>query len=210
MTSLPRFFRTTLAGGILFLLPAIVLVAIVGKALEIAHKIIAPLAELLPVPSLIGLDAPMLLAVGLVILFCFLAGVVARTTIAQRATNYVEAAALSHVPGYEFVKAISQSLLVPEKSPDYTVVLARFDDVWQLAFFVERLKNGHVAVFVPGSPSPQSGSVYFMTEDRVKTTDITFNAAMKCLKRYGKGAGALLEERLAAAAPAMGQDPSES
>lgn len=200
MKSLPRFLRTTLAGGILFLLPIVVVAILVGKAVEIADKIVGPLADLLPVHSPIGLKTPMLLAIGLVILCCFLAGFFARTTIAQKTTNWVESAALSNMPGYNFVKAVSQSLLAPEKQPEFTVVLARFGDGWQIAFLVERLENGHVAVFVPGVPDPQSGSMYLMKEDRIAATDISFNSAMKCLKRYGKGSKEMLGLRLAAAA----------
>ena len=199
MRSLPRFLRTTLAGGILFLLPAVVLIILVSKAVEIADKIAGPLAEHLPVESPIGLKAPMLLAIGLLILFCFAAGVFARTTIAQRATSWVESAALSNLPGYSFVKAVSQGLLAPEKQPEFTVVLARFGDRWQNAFLVERLDDGHVAVFVPGVPNPQSGSLYFMSEDSIKTTDVSFNSAIKCLTSYGKGSKALFGGRLGAA-----------
>jgi uncharacterized membrane protein len=39
------------------------------------------------------------------------------------------------------------------------VVLARIEDSWQIAFLVERLEGGHVAVFMPGVPNPLSGSV---------------------------------------------------
>lgn len=196
MKSILKFTRTSLVGGILFLLPIVIVAIIAGKALAIAHKIVGPLAAHLPEDSVFGLDMPRLLAVGLLVLFCFLAGVFARTKLAQKGILWLETTVLSNLPGYEFIKSLSGSLLGDESKQVYPVVLARIEDAWQLAFLVERMAGGHVAVFVPGAPSPQSGSVYFMTQDRIQLLDIPAQAAMKCLKRYGLGANALLGNRL--------------
>ena len=104
----------------------------------------------------------------------------------------VKTAVLANVPGYELVKGMGESMLGVEKQTGHQPVLARIEDAWQFAFLVERLADGHVTVFVPGAPNPLSGSVYFMTEDRIKTVDIPTAAAMKCLKRVGAGANTLL------------------
>jgi uncharacterized membrane protein len=64
MKRLLKFLRTTLVGGLLFLVPIIVLVVILGKALALAHQLVDPLAEHLPVHSVIGLRTPMLLAIA--------------------------------------------------------------------------------------------------------------------------------------------------
>ena len=198
-----KFIRTTLVGGILFLVPIIVVVIILGKALAIARQIVGPLAAQLPMKSAIGLETPKLLAIALLILFCFLTGVIARAAIAQKAINWLELTVLSNLPGYEFIKLVTGNLLGSGQQQMHQVVLARIEDCWQIAFLIERLEGGHVAVFVPGAPSPQSGSVYFMTEDRVRLVDIPSAAAMKCLKRYGLGANALLGSRLNCQPPSI-------
>ena len=206
MKSILKFMRTSLVGGILFLLPIVVLAIIAGKALAIARKIVGPLAAHLPEDSVFGLDMPKLLAIGLLVLFCFLAGVFARTRLAQKGVSWLETTVLSNLPGYEFIKNLSGNLLGDENKKAYPVVLARSEDCWQLAFLIERLDGGHVTVFVPGAPSPQSGSVYFMTEDRIRLLDIPSPAATKCLKRYGLGSNALLGKSLSA--PGESRKPS--
>jgi uncharacterized membrane protein len=202
MKGILKFTRTTLVGGILFLLPIVVVAILVGKALAIAGKIVGPLAAHLPEDSVFGLDMPKLLAIGLLVLFCFLAGVFARTALAQKGVRWLETTVLSNLPGYEFFKNLSGNLLGHENKQTYPTVLARIEDAWQLAFLIERLEDGHVAVFVPGTPSPQSGSLYFMAEDRIRLLDIPSSAATKCLKRYGLGAKALLGGRLSPASVA--------
>ena len=89
---------------------------------------------------------------------------------------------------------MGESLLGVEDEPVPQVVLARIEDAWQIAFLVERLEDGHLAVFVPGAPNPQSGSVYLMTEDRIKPAGIPPAVALKCLTRLGAGSSGLLRE----------------
>ena len=166
MKRLLHFTRMSLVGGVLFLMPVVVLVFILGKAFGIAHKIVLPLAAHLPIESVLGLETPRVLASALLLLFCFLTGVFARTACARSIVNWLETALLSNLPGYEFIKTMSENFLAAEKEHVYPVLLARIEDSWQLGFLIERLEGGLFAVFIPGTPSPQSGSVYFMTEDR--------------------------------------------
>ncbi len=194
MKGILQFLKATLVGGILFLVPVILLVIIVGKALEIARKIVDPLAARVPVESVIGLETPKLLAIALLVLLCFFAGLFARTAPARRGVRWLEAAVLSNVPGYEFIKSTFAITVGAESEHSQEVVLVQMEDAWQFAFVIERLEHGNVAVFVPGAPNPQSGSLYFMAEDRIKSLDISSTSALKCLRRLGVGSNVLLRE----------------
>jgi uncharacterized membrane protein len=186
------FLRTTLVGGLFFLVPIVVLGIIAGKALVLVGNLVNPLAALIPVQSMIGLQTPMLLAGGLIVMSCFAAGFIARTRLAQKLVNRMEDSVLSNLPGYEFIKGMSASILGVENQSTYSVVLARFDDYWQIGFRIEVLENGLVAVFIPDAPNPQSGAIYFMTSDRVSLTDSPLAVTLKCLRRLGAGSDALL------------------
>ena len=106
-----QFLRTTIVGGVLFLVPIILAVAVIGKALEIANKIVAPLAALIPVESVGGIRAAKLLAIGAIVLFCSLAGFFAKTTLAKKIVNWLESALLLNLPGYEFMKGMAESIV---------------------------------------------------------------------------------------------------
>src|SRR6266496_2620102 len=189
-----HFLRTTLVGGILFLVPIVVLVIVLKKALAIAHKLVDPIAVRLPCESLVGLRTSHLVAITVLVIFCLISGLFAKTALAKRSVSWLESAVLSNVPGYQFLKSMGESLLGVEDEPAPQVVLARIEDAWQIAFLVERLEDGHLAAFVPGAPNPQSGSVYLMTEDRIKPAGIPPAAALKCLTRLGAGSSGLLRE----------------
>jgi len=185
------FVRTTLTGGLLFLVPFVVLMVFAAKALELVQKLIHPLTSHMP-DSIVALHLDTVLAIAALLAICFLAGCVAPMVFARRFAKWIEINLLSNLPGYEFLKSIGESVLGGGESAQWQVVLARFDDFLQLGFLIERLENGMVAVFVPGAPNAHSGAVHFMTADRVISLSIAPTATLKCLKRMGVGSGELL------------------
>lgn len=196
MAGRSSLLKTTLVGGVMFLAPLVVLLIIIEKALEFAKRMIAPVAEHLPVASILGLRTPWLLALALILGFCFFAGVFARTSVAKRFVSWLESAILGNLPGYSLMKSLGGELTGADGSQAPPVVLARIEDAWQLAFLVDRIEGGHVAVFVPDAPSPWSGSVFFMTEDRIRPVTISAKDALKCIRRLGMGANELLRMKL--------------
>jgi uncharacterized membrane protein len=42
-------------------------------------------------------------------------------------------------------------------------------------------------VFVPSAPTPAAGSIYDLTEDRLKLLDVPVSAALGCIMRLGVG-----------------------
>jgi uncharacterized membrane protein len=191
MKAMFQFLKTTLVGGLLFLVPIMALLFFLGKALALAHKVVAPLATRLPAEAVVGLPMVLLLAILALVLFCFLAGLCARTALAQRATRNLEQAVLSKLPGYDLLKGMGESMLGFEKEGGYAVVLVRSDDNVQLGFEVDRAQD-LVAVFVPDAPNPRAGTLLFFSPDRVTPAGISMAQAMKCLKHYGAGSGTWL------------------
>jgi uncharacterized membrane protein len=190
------FLRATLVGGIVFLVPIVILAGIIGKALEFSHKLMIGLTKTIPAAAVGGIPLPRILAVVAIVLVCFIAGLLAKTAPARKMVEWLEAAILSNIPGYTFMKSMGETMIGVEGIKKHDVVLARIEDAWQIAFLVERMEQGQVAVFVPGAPSPLSGSVYFMTEDRIKPLDVPLAAALKCIKGLGQGSGELTRGRL--------------
>jgi uncharacterized membrane protein len=196
MKSVFHFLKATLLGGIVFLIPMIVLIVVLGKAFEVSRKVVAPLSERIAVESVGGIETPRLLAIAIIVFSCFLAGLLARTNLARQFVRWLESTFLSHLPGYSFMKSLGESMVGMEKEQTLEVVLARIEDAWQIAFLVERIEGGHVALYVPGAPGPWSGCVYFMSDHRIKPLDVPLKSALKCVKSLGMGSNALLRGQL--------------
>jgi uncharacterized membrane protein len=190
------FLKTTIVGGVLFLVPVIVLTVVIGKAYRIARMVVSPLAELISLETVAGIALAKLLAMALIVFFCFLAGIFAKTSPAKKMISWIESTLLSNMPGYSFMKGMGENAAGVRSAQTFEAVLARIEDARQIAFLIERIDGGHVAVFVPDAPSPWSGSVYFMTEDRIKPLGVPVTSALNCIKRLGIGANALLKGKL--------------
>jgi uncharacterized membrane protein len=191
-----KLIRTTIFGGIIFLIPVAIFVAVIGQGLKIAGTIARPVADALPVDMIGGVAVAHVLAIVLLLLVCFMAGLLARLALARKAVNALEANVLSRLPAYALLKTKTQSMLSPDDIEGMSVVVVRFDDFWQIAFAIERIEGGKVALFLPGSPDPWSGSVCIAEEERVTALDLPVAAVAQMAKRLGRGANEALRDRL--------------
>ena len=191
-----KLVRTTLIGGIIFLIPIAILVAVIGRGLKISGAIANPVADVLPVSMIGGVAVAHVLAIMLLLLICLLAGLLARLALARKAVDSLEVNVLSKIPAYALLKTKTQSMLSPADIEGMSVVIVRFDDLWQIGFEIERIEGGTVAVFLPGSPDPWSGSVCIAEEDRVTPLDLPVAAVANLMRRLGRGADEALRDRL--------------
>jgi uncharacterized membrane protein len=191
-----RLIRTTIIGGILFLVPIAILVAAIGKGLQITGALAKPLAQALPVDMIGGFAVAQVLAIMLLLLICFLAGLLARAALARRLVAALEVNVLAKLPAYALLKTKTQSMLSPDDIEGMSVAVVRFDDAWQIGFEIERIEGGKVALYLPGAPDPWSGGVCVMEEDRVTPLDLPVAVVTHMVRRLGRGANEALRDRL--------------
>jgi len=70
-----------------------------------------------------------------------------------------------------------------------TPVIAKFIDSSQIGVEVERLENGMVVVYLPGSPNPWSGNIVYLNEDKIEKLDIEFTTLAQIMESIGIGSG---------------------
>ena len=191
MKTIAQFVRTTIVGGLFFLAPIVVLIVILAKALDYAKKGLNAVVFHIPAASDLSAGVATVLAVALVALVCFVAGLVARTVTAQRVIDALESSVLSKIPAYDYLKQESASALGVDEIAELPVVFVPMEGGWQLGVQTEALSDGLVSIFVPGAPDPHSGSVFFFSADTVRPAGIKLVAALNCLRRCGAGASAI-------------------
>jgi uncharacterized membrane protein len=191
MKTIAHFVRTTVVGGLFFLAPIVVLIVILAKALDYVKKGLDAAAVHIPAASDLSAGVATPLAVSLIALICFLAGLVARTVTAQRVIDTLESSVLSKIPAYDYLKQESASALGVAEIAEHPVVFVPMEGGWQLGVQTEEVSDGLVSIFVPGAPDPHSGSVFFFPTDRVLPAGVKLVAALNCLRRCGAGAAAL-------------------
>jgi uncharacterized membrane protein len=149
--------------------------------------IAAPLDSLIPVDQIGGVALANILALILVIIICFLAGLAAKSLYAKRIHESIDSKLRLFIPGYAFLKGMTGGLEEDSEDKHMIPVVAKLDDSAQIGFEVDRLESGLVVVYLPGAPNPWSGSVVLMTEDRIEKLNLKFTAVTKVMKRIGIG-----------------------
>jgi uncharacterized membrane protein len=187
MRRLIRFFSTTFVGGLLVILPIYLSIILLLKGVKTLVDLVRPLAALVPESR----AHPDLIAAVLVVLACFIAGLVAAGFPRSKAGQVFEEKILEKIPGYSMVRMATRSL-VGDQGQGLELALVEMEEGLVVGVVVERHDMGWVTVFVPDTPAPASGAVFLFPAHRVHPVDTHFRVGLKAAARYGRGAGALL------------------
>ncbi|UCD56400.1 MAG: hypothetical protein JSV16_11255 [Candidatus Hydrogenedentota bacterium] len=191
-----KFIKTTAIGGLLFLVPIVVLALILAKAFKIMMLVAVPMDKLIPIETVGGVALVNILAVLCIFVGCFIAGLVAKSKLGKAAFNAIDAKLLLFFPGYSYLKSLT-SPFADERDEGKALkpIISKLDDQSQLAFEVERASDGTVVAYVPGAPDSRSGNVVYLTPDRVEPLDITFADVTRSLRQFGRGSAAWLSAK---------------
>lgn len=184
--------KTTAIGGLVFLLPLVLLVVIVGKAFNIVKSLSTPAAKLISADKFAGYAVADLLAITVLLVLTLLAGMLARSPVFDSFYQKIDAIILQVIPGYSWIKGMTGSLSDADAEKTLKPVAVIQDDMVQLGYEVERLPDNWVAVFLPDAPDTRSGSVGFFTDDRVVPLDTSFASIAGCLKTLGRGSSEII------------------
>ena len=186
-----NFLKTTIIGGVLFLVPVVVTMLVFGYALGLMMAVAEPMANFIPVESLGGVAMANIVAGLLIVLLCFLAGLVARTGPARRFAQSVEEAILHKLPGYSLVKGITSSIST-EGSENMNAVLVSLGFSRRVGVEIERFDGNNVVVYFPGAPNPWAGEVHIVDAESVERLDCPLTTFMEHAERLGSGSAAYL------------------
>lgn len=181
------FLTSTIIGGLVFVIPFIIIVALLLKAIQFMMIVAVPIDSFIPADRIGGVALTNLLAILLVILICFLAGLAAKSIYSKGLDQSIDSRLKLMLPGYAFIRWFAGSLDKDSANEYLVPVIAKFDDSAQLGFEVERLENGIVVIYLPGAPNPWSGNIVYMTDDRVEKLNLKFSSVSRTIQRIGIG-----------------------
>ena len=193
------FLKTTGIGGVLFLLPLIILGALIGQVVPIVWTIAEILSDLIPVPIQTpeGITLLVSASVLVLLLICFAAGIVARRSFGRRISATFEKNLTMLFPRYAIFKdQIAGTLGGDKDHPTMKPVMVRFIDSFQVAFEVDRSEKGFVTLFLPGSPDPWSGRIVMVESDRTQPLNLRFAETVSIFEKLGRESMPLYEEYL--------------
>ena len=191
-----NFLKTTAIGGLLFLLPLIVLGALGGQIAPVVVSITSALNEYLPVKTATGIAILVGLSIMIILLLCFAAGMIARWSLGRKISTAFEKKLALFFPRYSILKdQMADTIGGDETRPQMKPVLVLFDECQPIAFETERdEKQGLATIYLPGSPDPWSGKVVILKLDRITRLDADFGHTAATCEQLGRGSIAMIEK----------------
>jgi uncharacterized membrane protein len=183
-----KFIKTTVVGGLLFILPLVLIAVLIEKAI---HLLSGPIHKLLPMFAdydVAGVALLSLVTLFSLILLCFVAGLLARTAPARRTLESIENNVLTKLPGYQLVKETAERFAGLENADGARIGLLKEDESWRICMVIEAAGDW-VTIFIPdgGMAGVTAGEVRITPAADVVITDINWLPVVNGLKRGGRG-----------------------
>ena len=184
MKTLVKFLKVTLVGGLLVVLPLWVSLLLLLKAINGALKLLLPIAKLLPQTIV----HEKVVALGLLLLICFVVGLITRTRSGQRVGHWISENILSRIPGFALIRGVTRQFTGDKAEDLFQPALVEIEEALVPAFIIEKHADGQFTVFVSSSPTPMAGAIYILKPERVHPVDVSLRKAMVCVTKWGTGA----------------------
>lgn len=188
LNRLLNFAKTTAIGGLVFLLPLIVIGVLLGQAVPIVIWIAGLIHDYLPLKSAQSYAIAVAAALAIVVALCFAAGIVAQRSIGQQFSGWVEKNLTLLFPRYAIFKQQLAGNLgggKPEELPKSVIV--RVQDATWLGLEMERSADGWATIYRPSSPDPWTGTVVLLRTEQVERIDVEFIKLLTCYEQLGRG-----------------------
>ncbi len=195
MKRFQTFIKTTILGGVVVMLPIVIMIFVVKWLFGYVSSVIAPFTNAvitsIRMPEIIG-DVVVIL---LILLACFVVGVFVKTRVGVWIIGGLEDALFKRAPGYSMIKEAVSQLLGREKSPFSTVALVQLfgSDTLVSAFVTDSHPDGSHTVFVPTGPNPTSGMIYHVEGQYVHKVEVPVEETMRTIISCGAGSTRLIQ-----------------
>ncbi|MDG2012837.1 MAG: DUF502 domain-containing protein, partial [Pirellulaceae bacterium] len=157
------FLKTTAIGGLFFLLPLIVLGALIGQIVPVVRVVTNVLSDQFPAYTASNAAVLVVVAIAIIISACFVAGVLARRSIGKRISLLFEKNISMLFPRYTIIKEqMKGSIGGDSQKTTMKPVFVQLQDHRRIGFEIERINEQLIAVYLPGAPDAWAGNIVYV------------------------------------------------
>ena len=184
-----NFVINTFLGGVIIILPALVLYSIATWLLEYINSTARPLTNIfigrLPVNETL---ASVLTLLVVFILFSII-GMLVRTRMGSIFYNLFEGATLARIPGYKTIKDLIAQVTGDKTGLFKYVALVKLggNDYSATGFIVDEYGDQFVTAFIPCGPNPTTGFIYHIPKKNIERLNVSVETAMRTVIACGSG-----------------------
>ncbi len=195
---LKRFFKTSVIGGLTVILPVAILFTVFSWLFNFITGLLQPITNLIVAHSRVKELLADFLGLLVIVLLCFVVGVVVRTGVGRIVHSLIEEKFLKIAPGYNLIKETVLQILGGKKHFFSKVALVDIggSGVLMTAFVTDEHQDGSYTVFVPTAPNPTTGLIFHLPAGTVFVTQVSVEEAMRSIISCGVGSSHLIDSLL--------------
>ncbi len=191
---LNNFFRTTLLGGLVAVLPMALIFLFFRWIFNLIKKYLEPIVNLIEVDTQIQQVILYIIVIAAILALFFFIGLIIRTRLGRFVNNVLEEKYLMKIPGYKIARDTVMQFFGGNKSFFSEVVLVDiFNSGTLMTGFITDDHGTYVTVFVPTGPNPTSGNIYHVKKEKVTKTSAAVDNGMKSIISCGAGSKEIFE-----------------
>jgi len=176
-----------LKGTFLFIMPLVILVLILEKAVLIIKSIISPIKEYLPEDRFLGIGMLTLVSIVVAMAVCYGLGFLAEKKKVKTFLKLIDEGISLIIPGYTLMKS-NASNAIGSNDDSWKSVLIGEDGDWKIGIQVDNRPDGLSMVFFPEPPDAKSGELKLIQQSKLKPLDMPVRKVLGIIKKYGKDA----------------------
>ena len=194
MKRITEFLKTSALGGLLVLLPVLLLFLILTEAVQLIVALATPIADLFPAGTFDNIEHPVLLALLLLLLVSFILGLALRLAFLRRMGGWAERSVLKRLPVYNAMKNLSRGLLGAEDEGAVfkPAILTSTSGERHIAYLVEDHGDGHATILIPRAPTAFAGDLVIVPRERITLLKAGLGEVSVVVNNWGLGMRELL------------------
>jgi len=195
---LRNFIRTTALGGLVAILPLVLIIIFFRWIINLVQKYLEPLVTLINTDSELMIITLYILAVIAILVIFFLLGLFIQTRVGKFFRSVLEEKYLSKIPGYNLARETVMQFFGKNRSFFREVVLVDiFNSGSLMTGFItdDHQDSDYLSVFVPTGPNPTSGNIYHVHKDKTIRTGTSVDTGMKTIISCGAGSSKIFDSR---------------
>ena len=192
MSNLFSFFKTTIIGGLVVIVPLAIIAFVVGDAVTSLITIMKPLTQDYPFGAFANAVIALVFVAGIIIAVCFIAGVLLSTLWGRAAKSWLEKTLFERIPMYTTLRGLTQQFAGIEGADFPVVEIDLYNtDNRVLGVLIDTLPDARRVVYVPSSPVVTVGQLHILPQARVTETELSMSETIGCLSQMGVDANKL-------------------
>lgn len=197
MSKLTDFFKSATIGGLMVLLPVLLLCLLLAEMLQLVVALATPIAVLLQEGGLEKVANPLLVALVLLVGASFIIGLIMQSQIGRRMGQWIEKVTVQRLPIYAALKRLTRGFAGSEEGETFLPALLEIEaEIQEVVYVVETSDDGLAAVMVPHAPTAFSGPVKIVARDRLMFLDTNIGDLSRSLSHWGVGTVPLASKKL--------------